>query len=52
MVLDWVYWRWIFSDTTFRQIYQAYDGTTKDFQMIVPENEATGTEPYYFYREL
>jgi len=31
---------------------EAYDGTTKDFQMIVPENEATGTETYYFYVEL
>lgn len=31
---------------------QAYDGSTKDFQMIVPENEATGTETYYFYVEL
>lgn len=31
---------------------EAYDDTTKDFQMIVPENEATGTETYYFYVEL
>ncbi len=31
---------------------QAYDGTTKDFQMIVPENQATGVDTYYFYVEL
>lgn len=31
---------------------EAYDGTSKDFQMIVPENAATGTETYYFYVEL
>ena len=28
---------------------EAYDGTTKDFQMIVPVN---GTQTYYFYVEL
>ncbi|MCX9010614.1 MAG: hypothetical protein OIN66_05760 [Candidatus Methanoperedens sp.] len=31
---------------------EAFDGTQKDFQMIVPENEASGTETYYFYVEL
>lgn len=31
---------------------EAYDDTTKDFQMIVPENQDTGTETYYFYVEL
>ncbi|HEY9204395.1 MAG TPA: hypothetical protein VIO58_00610 [Candidatus Methanoperedens sp.] len=31
---------------------EAYDGTTKDFQMIVPENQETGVDTYYFYVEL
>ncbi len=31
---------------------QAFDGTTKDFQMVVPENENTGVDTYYFYVEL
>lgn len=30
----------------------AFDGTQKDFQMIVPENQVSGTETYYFYVEL
>ncbi len=31
---------------------EAYDNTTKDFQMIVPENENAGVDTYYFYVEL
>lgn len=31
---------------------ESYDGSQKDFQMIVPENEATNGEVYYFYVEL
>ncbi len=30
----------------------AFDGTKKDYQMIVPENAASGTVTYYFYVEL
>lgn len=29
-----------------------YEGTTSDYQMIIPENPSSGTTTYYFYAEI
>ena len=43
---DYVFAAGIHNDVT------GYDGSTHDYQMLVPETEGTGTTTYYFYMEL